>query len=58
MIEKCSHFFVSKYFQLLLKAKDRGDTRLEATRFLTVKIIDVNDNDPYFKEEMVTYLSI
>ncbi|XP_071106393.1 cadherin-87A-like [Haliotis cracherodii] len=35
-------------YVLLLSAKDRGDPALEATRFLTVIIMDVNDNVPKF----------
>ncbi|XP_067673629.1 cadherin-87A-like [Haliotis asinina] len=35
-------------YVLLLSAKDRGDPALEATRFLTVEIKDVNDNVPKF----------
>ena len=48
------NLFVS-VLQLLLKAKDYGSTRLEDTRFLTVIVIDVNDNRPYFKDDMVGY---
>ncbi|XP_052263419.1 protocadherin Fat 4-like isoform X2 [Dreissena polymorpha] len=35
-------------YVLLLKARDRGETPLETTRFLTVVIKDVNDNRPTF----------
>ncbi|XP_060576432.1 cadherin-87A-like isoform X2 [Ruditapes philippinarum] len=40
---------VDKYV-LLLKARDNGKTRLETTRFLTVVVLDVNDNYPVFNE--------
>lgn len=35
-------------YDLLLVARDRGDPFLETTRFLTIKILDVNDNLPIF----------
>ncbi|KAL5017401.1 hypothetical protein ScPMuIL_006990 [Solemya velum] len=35
-------------YDLLLVARDRGDPFLETTRFLTIKILDVNDNLPVF----------
>ncbi|KAL4240786.1 Protocadherin-16 [Mactra antiquata] len=37
-------------YVLLLNASDRGETRLGTTRFLTVVILDVNDNPPKFAE--------
>ena len=46
-------YYADIVLQLLLKAKDRGETRLEATRFLTIVILDVNDNKPEFKETEV-----
>lgn len=42
-------------YVLLLKARDRGQTPLETTRFLTVVVLDVNDNDPYFKEHEIEF---
>ncbi|XP_056018521.1 cadherin-87A-like [Ostrea edulis] len=35
-------------YLLLLVARDRGDPYLETTRYLSVRILDVNDNDPKF----------
>nr|XP_022319460.1 cadherin-23-like isoform X1 [Crassostrea virginica] len=35
-------------YLLLLVARDRGDPYLEATRYLSIKILDVNDNEPKF----------
>ncbi|ESO87059.1 hypothetical protein LOTGIDRAFT_229249 [Lottia gigantea] len=35
-------------YLLQLVARDRGDPPLQSTRFLTVKILDVNDNVPMF----------
>nr|XP_034314660.1 cadherin-87A isoform X2 [Crassostrea gigas] len=35
-------------YLLLLVARDRGDPFLETTRYLSIKILDVNDNDPKF----------
>lgn len=42
------------YFQLLLVARDRGDPYLEATRYLSIKILDVNDNEPKFPTNSVS----
>ncbi|XP_074648131.1 cadherin-87A-like isoform X2 [Tubulanus polymorphus] len=39
--------FIDTY-TLLLVAKDSGDTPFETSRFLTVKILDVDDNQPEF----------
>ncbi|XP_053380396.1 cadherin EGF LAG seven-pass G-type receptor 2-like [Mercenaria mercenaria] len=40
---------IDKYV-LLLKAVDNGETPLETTRFLTVVVLDVNDNAPVFAD--------
>jgi len=42
-------------YVLLLKAVDNGTTPLEATRFLTIQIIDVNDNLPVFPVDEVEF---